>query len=98
MKSFRLYLGERRYLTAAGWASLLAAVAVIGVVGYFGAAWLADLIGPGEPMLWLVAGCGLATWGACGLVFRALGYPLTALAPADKGRAPSSSPWLKEKP
>lgn len=77
---------------------MLAAVAVIGVVGYFGAARLADRIGPGESMLWLVAGTGLLTWGACGLTFRALGYSLTALAPADGERTPPSRPWLKEKP
>jgi hypothetical protein len=99
MRSFRLYLGERRYLTATEWASLLVAVAVIGAVGYFGAAWLANLIGPGEPMLWLVAGTGLVTWGACWIAFRALGFPLIAEIPADENRShPPRSPWKKQKP
>lgn len=92
MRSFRLYLGERRYLTTAGWLSLLAAVAAVGVVGFFGAAWLANLVGPGRTMLWLVAGTGLVTWGACGIAFRALGYRLTALVPADAARVPPQHP------
>ena len=61
MRSFRLYVGERRYLTAAGWLSVLAASAASAAVGYLGAGWLADRIGPGRAMIWSVAGVGLAT-------------------------------------
>jgi hypothetical protein len=49
-------------------------------------------------MLWLVAGTGLLTWGACGITFRALGCPLTAEAPAEVALPPPPRPWLKQKP
>ena len=82
MKSFRLYVGERHYLTAAGWLSLLLAIVATTFTGYVGAKWLADNLGPGRSMIWIVAAAGLVAWGACWLVFRAAGYPLIAEIPA----------------
>src|SRR5262245_38724389 len=74
MRSFRLYLGERKHLTAAGWLALVLAVAVSSAVGFLWAGWLANRIGPGEAMRWLGAGAGLAAWGGYYPVCRATGF------------------------
>lgn len=80
VKSFRLYVGEKKYLTAAGWASLTLAVTATGVVGYFGAAPLTDALGPN--WVWrVVAGSGLATWMLAIVLFRLAGFPLIADIP-----------------
>ena len=77
MKSFRLYVGERKYLTAAGWAALGVAVAVTCLVGYLGAAPLTDALGPN--WVWrVVAGSGLLTWLLALGLFRLAGVPLVA--------------------
>lgn len=84
MKSFRLYLGERKYLTGAGWAALGFAVATTCVVGYYGAAPLTDAVGPGWVSR-IVAGTGVIAWGLALLAFRLVGIPLIAEQPADPG-------------
>lgn len=83
MQNFRLYVGDRRHLTAAGWACLLLTVAATGWFGYAYAADLADRIGAGRLLIGLVAGCGAAVWGLAWLAFRVAGLPLTAERPAD---------------
>jgi hypothetical protein len=84
VRSFRLYLGERRYLTAAGWLSLVVAIAVTGAIGYFGAAPLTDLVGPDS--MWVVAGCGIGVWLLAGILFRVAGWPLVVQVPETRGR------------
>ena len=78
MGSFRLYVGDRKYLTAAGCVSLSLACAVTAGTAYFGTEWLVDRIGPGKPLVWLVVGSGLVAWGASWVAFRAAGVPLIA--------------------
>jgi hypothetical protein len=77
MRSFRLYVGERNYLTAAGWASLALAGGVTLGVGYFGAKWLTDLFGPAGVSR-AVAGVGVGTWLLALALFRVAGFPLIA--------------------
>ena len=85
MRSFRLYLGERRYLTAVGWASLVVAIAATGAVGYFGAAPLADLVG--SDSMWVVAGCGIGVWLLAQRLLRFAGWPLVVEVPQQtRGR------------
>ena len=78
MKSFRLHLGDRKHLTKAGCLVLFLAVAAVGVVGYVFAGPLADWVGPGEVMLYLVAGAGLAVWFVGWRLAHVLGYRLVA--------------------
>ena len=80
MKSFRLFVGEKKYLTAAGWASLALAVAATCVVGYLGAAPLTDALGSNW-VLRVVAATGLVTWGLAFVLFRWAGFPLIADLP-----------------
>lgn len=94
MRSFRLYLGERTYLTPVGWASLLLAVVASIVAGVLWAGWLADRIGAGELLMWVVAGAGLTAWSACLIAFRAAGFPLTARLP----EAAPNRPWHRPHP
>lgn len=91
MKSFRLHVGEKKYLTGAGWASLLLAALLTGFIGYAAAIWLADTIGPGWPMIWLVAGSGIVTWGLSWLAFHAAGFPLIADSDDPADRLPSEN-------
>ncbi len=84
MRSFRLYVGERSYLTAAGWASLAVAVAATAAIGYFGAAPLTDWVGPDS--MWVVAGCGIGVWLLAGILFRVSGWPLVVQVPETRGR------------
>jgi hypothetical protein len=94
MQSFRPYVGENRYLTAAGWACLLLTIVVTGWFGFTYAADLADRVGVGQLMIWLVVGCGAAVWGLGWLAFRAAGFSLIAELPvgedadAEIGAAP----------
>ena len=83
MRSFRLYVGERSYLTAAGWASLAVAVGVTAGVGYFGAKPLTELLGPA----WVsraVAGCGFGSWLLALGLFRLAGFPQIDRLPDDE--------------
>jgi hypothetical protein len=90
MRSFRLYVGERKYLTAAGWASLAVAIAATLVIGYFGAAPLNDWVGTDS--MWVVAGCGIGVWLVAQALLRRAGYPLIAEVPeADRAQ----NPWRK---
>jgi hypothetical protein len=81
MRSFRLYVGERSYLTAAGWASLAVAIVATGAIGYFGAAPLTDQVG--SDSMWAVAGCGIGVWLLAQALFRRAGFPLIARTPED---------------
>ena len=83
MRSFRLYVGERRYLTRAGWLCLLLALVVTGGVGYLFARPLADAVGPGRGRIAVVAASGVAVWVLGWLAFRAAGFPLIAELPSD---------------
>lgn len=84
MKSFRLYVGERKYLTGAGWAALGLAVGTTCAVGYYGAAPLTDAVGPNWVSR-IVAAAGLVAWGLAMLAFRLVGVPLIGEVPADGG-------------
>jgi hypothetical protein len=75
--------------------ALLEAVAASAAVGLMWAGWLANRVGPGEAMLWVVAGAGLVTWGGCWLGCRAAGLPLVAEVPEARPAAAASRPWLR---
>lgn len=81
MRSFRLYVGERSYLTASGWASLALAIVATAAVGYFGAKPLNDLIG--SDSIWVAAGCGIGVWLLAQALLRRAGFPLIAQTPDD---------------
>ncbi len=76
MRSFQLHVGYGKYLTAAGWASLFVACTVTAIVAWHWTEWLIDRVGPGRPLILIVAGSGLATWGTSWLFFRAAGFEL----------------------
>jgi hypothetical protein len=83
VRSFQLHVGERRRLSGAGYACLLVAIAVTGVVGYLFARPLADALGLGRLAIAVVAGSGAAAWGLGGVAFRAAGFPLVVESPPD---------------
>lgn len=88
MRSFRLYVGERSYLTAAGWASLALAGGLTLDVGYFGAKWLVHLFGPAGVSR-AVAGVGIGTWLLALALLRAAGFPLIARLPEEGITSPA---------
>jgi hypothetical protein len=84
VKSFRLYLGERVYLTGTGWAVALASAATSAAVGIAFAGRLVDTFGPGRLVIGIVTAAGLAVWGVGVIVCHRFGCPVTRRDPPSR--------------